>query len=120
MRKSGGSIVNCMSECSRVAQRVRTPHHVSKAAIEMMSRCMALQLGRHNIRVNSIGPGLTETDTAAAQIAVRGRKACILPDLIKHLGLPMDTAHAALSLASDRASWISGSSLVVDGGYSSR
>jgi NAD(P)-dependent dehydrogenase (short-subunit alcohol dehydrogenase family) len=116
----GGSIITCTSVSGRVAQRMQTPYNVSKAAIEMMSKCMALELGRYNIRVNSICPGLTETDMAAPQIAARGREACVLPNPIKRLGVPMDTAYAALYLASDRASWISGSSLVVDGGYSSR
>ena len=119
-KNGGGSIITCTSVSGRVAQRMQTPYNVSKAAIEMMSKCMALELGRYNIRVNSICPGLTETDMAAPQIATRGREACILPNPIKRLGLPMDSAYAALYLASEKASWISGSSLVVDGGYSSR
>jgi NAD(P)-dependent dehydrogenase (short-subunit alcohol dehydrogenase family) len=121
MKKAGGgSIINCTSVSARVAQRMQTPYNVSKAAIEMMSKCMALELGPDNIRVNTICPGLTETDMAAPQIAARGREACIQPNPLKRLGLPLDSAYAALYLASDRASWITGSSLVVDGGYSSR
>jgi len=120
VKGGGGSIINCTSVSGRVAQRMQTPYNVSKAAVEMMSKCMALELGRYGIRVNSICPGLTETDMAAPQIAARGRAACVLPNPIQRLGSPMDTANAALYLASDRASWISGSSFVVDGGYSSR
>ena len=121
LRKAGGgTIINCTSVSGRVAQRKQTPYNVSKAAVEMMAKCMALELGPYNIRVNTICPGLTETEMAAGQIAARGRDACVQPNAIKRLGLPADTAEAALYLASERASWVSGTSLVVDGGYSSR
>jgi NAD(P)-dependent dehydrogenase (short-subunit alcohol dehydrogenase family) len=119
-RTGGGVIINCTSVSGRVAQRMQTPYNVSKAAVEMMSKCMALELGKYNIRVNSICPSLTDTDLAAAQIAARGREACAQAHPIQRLGKPMDIAYAALYLASDRASWVSGNSLSVDGGYSSR
>jgi len=119
-KAGGGIIINCTSVSGRMAQRRQTPYNVSKAAVEMMAKCMALELGPYNIKVNTICPGLTETGMAAGQIAARGRDACVRPNAIKRLGLPMDTAQAALYLASDRAAWITGTSLVVDGGYSSR
>jgi NAD(P)-dependent dehydrogenase (short-subunit alcohol dehydrogenase family) len=121
MKKIGGGvIINCTSVSGRVAQRMQTPYNVSKAAVEMMSKCMALELGKYNIRVNSICPSLTDTDMAAAQIAARGREACAQSHPIQRLGEPQDMAYAALYLASNRASWVSGNSLSVDGGYSSR
>ena len=121
MKKIGGGvIINCTSVSGRVAQRMQTPYNVSKAAVEMMSKCMALELGKYHIRVNSICPSLTDTDMAAAQIAARGREACAQTHPLQRLGEPQDIAYAALYLASDRASWVSGNSLSVDGGYSSR
>jgi NAD(P)-dependent dehydrogenase (short-subunit alcohol dehydrogenase family) len=121
MKKIGGGIIlNCTSVSGRVAQRMQTPYNVSKAAVEMMSKCMALELGKYHIRVNSICPSLTDTDMAAPQIAARGREACAQTHPLQRLGEPMDIAYAALYLVSDRASWVSGNSLSVDGGYSSR
>ncbi len=121
LKKGGGGVIISVSSVSgRVAQRMQTPYNVSKAAVEMMSKCMALELGKYSIRVNTICPSLTDTDMAAEQIARRGREACAQQHPIQRLGTPADIAHAALYLASDRASWVSGESLSVDGGYSSR
>ncbi len=119
-RNGGGVIISCTSVSGRVAQRMQTPYNVSKAAVEMLCKCMALELGKYNIRVNTICPGLTDTDMAAGQIAARGREACAQQHPIARLGTPADIAAAALYLASDRASWISGNSLTIDGGYASR
>jgi len=119
-RNGGGLILNCTSVSGRVAQRMQTPYNTSKAAIEMMSKCMALELGPYKIRVNTICPSLTETDMTAKVIATRGRETMENFHPLRRLGQPRDIAYAALYLASDRASWVSGNSLSVDGGYSSR
>jgi NAD(P)-dependent dehydrogenase (short-subunit alcohol dehydrogenase family) len=117
MKKNGGGvIINCSSVSGRVPQRMQSPYNVSKAAIEMLSKCMTLELGPSQIRVNSICPNLTETDMAAAAIAKNGREKYEQSTPLRRLGQPDDTAYAALYLASDRASWISGNSLFVDGG----
>ena len=119
-QNGGGVILNCSSVSGRVAQRMQAPYNVSKAAIEMMSKCMALELGPYKIRVNTICPNLTETDMAAKAIATHGREKIESAYPLRRLGQPDDTAYAALYLASDRASWVSGNSLFVDGGTSCR
>jgi NAD(P)-dependent dehydrogenase (short-subunit alcohol dehydrogenase family) len=119
-RNGGGVILNCSSVSGRVAQRMQGPYNVSKAAIEMMSKCMALELGPYKIRVNTICPNLTETDMAAGAIAKHGREKIESGYPLRRLGQASDTANAALYLASDRASWVSGNSLFVDGGSSCR
>jgi NAD(P)-dependent dehydrogenase (short-subunit alcohol dehydrogenase family) len=115
-KNGGGVILNCSSVSGRVPQRMQSPYNVSKAAIEMLSKIMTLELGPSQIRVNSICPNLTETDMAAGHIAKNGRERYELSTPLRRIGKPEDTAYAALYLASDKAAWISGNSLFVDGG----
>jgi len=119
-KAGGGVIINCSSVSGRVAQRMQSPYNVSKAAIEMMSKCMALELGPSKIRVNTICPNMTETDMAAPALANKGRETYVNAYPLRRLGQPDDIAQAALYLASDRSSWVSGNSLFVDGGSSCR
>jgi NAD(P)-dependent dehydrogenase (short-subunit alcohol dehydrogenase family) len=112
----GGVIINCSSVSGRVAQRLQAPYNVSKAAIEMMSKCMSLELGPSKIRINTICPNMTETDMAAGSLAKKGREKYEGSYPLRRLGQPEDIAEAALYLASNRSSWVSGTSLFVDGG----
>lgn len=116
LKRDGGVILNVTSVSAHLAQRMQMPYNVSKAAVEMLSKCMALELGPSNIRVNTICPSMTETDMAAGAIESRGREAIGQEHPLRRMGQPMDSAQAALYLASDRASWVSGNSLFVDGG----
>ena len=115
-KNGGGVILNCSSVSGRVAQRMQAPYNVSKAAIEMMSKCMALELGPSKIRINTICPNMTETDMAAGSIARNGREKYENSFPLRRLGTSEDIANAALYLASERSSWVSGTSLFVDGG----
>ena len=117
--QSGGVILNVTSVSAHLAQRLQMPYNVSKAAVEMLSKCMALELGPSNVRVNTICPSMTDTDMTATAVATKGREAIGNDHPIRRMGQPMDSAQAALYLASDRASWVSGNSLFVDGGYTS-
>jgi meso-butanediol dehydrogenase/(S,S)-butanediol dehydrogenase/diacetyl reductase len=83
---------------------------------------MAIDHGHENIRVNAICPGFVETDLTAAVIrqapdpaAVRRERTAVHP--IGRLGKPEDIAGAAIYLASDESSWVTGTVLPVDGGY---
>jgi NAD(P)-dependent dehydrogenase (short-subunit alcohol dehydrogenase family) len=116
-KTGGGVIINCSSVSGRVAQRMQAPYNSSKAAMEMMSKCMALELGPSNIRINTICPNMTETDMAAPKIELK-RAIYESTYPLRRLGQPEDIAQAALYLASDRSSWVSGTSLFVDGGTS--
>ena len=119
LKQNGGVILNVTSVSAHLAQRLQMPYNVSKAAVEMLSKCMALELGPSNVRVNTICPSMTETDMAALAIATKGREAIGNDHPLRRMGQPMDSAQAALYLASDRASWVSGNSLFVDGGITS-
>jgi NAD(P)-dependent dehydrogenase (short-subunit alcohol dehydrogenase family) len=120
MKERGGVIINCTSVSGRVPQRGQAPYNVSKAAVEMMSKCMALELGKYRIRVNTICPSMTDTEMAAPYLVGASRQATADAHPIQRIGTPEEMAQAALYLASDAASWISGNSLHVDGGYSCR
>ena len=117
LTQSGGVILNVTSVSAHLAQRLQMPYNVSKAAVEMLSKCMALELGPSGVRVNTICPSMTDTDMATGAIARKGREAIAQEHPIRRMGEPLDCAQAALYLASDRASWVSGNSLFVDGGY---
>ncbi|MDQ1430122.1 MAG: hypothetical protein QOF40_724, partial [Actinomycetota bacterium] len=90
-------------------------YNISKAADFQLARNLAQELGPDNIRVNCIAPGLVKTDFARALWEPAGDVvAAGLP--LRRLGEPEDIAHAARFLAGPGASWITGHTLVVDGG----
>jgi NAD(P)-dependent dehydrogenase (short-subunit alcohol dehydrogenase family) len=114
-RGHGGSIVN-ISSIEGVQPAVGHSHYAtSKAAVLMHTRAAALELGRHGIRVNAIAPGLIDRDgleSAWPEGVARWRVACPL----ERLGTAEDVADAVLFLTSRASRWISGATLVVDGG----
>ncbi len=120
MKAKGGVIINCTSVSGRVPQRGQAPYNTSKAAVEMMSKCMALELGKYNIRVNTFCPSMTDTEMAAPYLVGASRQGTADAHPIRRIGTALEMAQAALYLASDAASWVSGNSLHVDGGYSVR
>jgi len=113
----GGSILNVSS---LVAQRPfwnMAHYNASKAAVSALTQSMALELGVHGIRVNEICPASVETDINRATLqdpTNRRRRQEIIP--LSRIGQPADLAGAAVFLCSDEASWLTGVSLVTDGG----
>jgi len=124
MRKQGGgSIINIGSISSFVAQPAFVPYNTSKGAILQMTRCMALDLGHDNIRVNAICPGFIDTPATANHAKKLGiTKESLVKDAITKHALPrigtcLDVAHGVVFLASQESNFITGSSLMIDGGY---
>ena len=123
MRKvGGGSIINVASTLGVVGARNRAAYASSKGAVVLLTKSMAIDHGHENIRVNAICPGFVETDLTAAVIgqapdpaAVRRERTAAHP--IGRLGRPEDIACAAVYLASDESSWVTGAVWPVDGGY---
>lgn len=121
LKKTKGAIVNFGSISSRVAQTGRWVYPVSKAAILQLTRNQAMDLAPHGIRVNAVSPGWTwsnimdqltggnreKTDSVAAPFHLLGR-----------VGNPEEVAASVLFLCSDEASFITGTDIRVDGGYS--
>ncbi len=113
-----GAIVNIGSAASRKADPEHAAYAASKAAVVAFSRVLALELGPHGIRVNAILPGATETpmfEAASAKVAGL-RQDIVARTVIGRLARVEDQANAALFLASDLASHITGEYLVVSGG----
>ncbi len=93
-------------------------YNASKGAVRMLTKALAVELGRHAIRVNSICPGVTETPLTAAGLSDPARRGWFINQIpLGRLGRPEDIAGAALFLASDDSAWVTGADLVVDGGY---
>jgi NAD(P)-dependent dehydrogenase (short-subunit alcohol dehydrogenase family) len=120
MKKSGGgSIVNMSSVSGFVGQEfVHMGYNGAKAAIRMMTKTAAVQYGRDGIRVNSVHPGLMppmRTSVTAADPKLREKMIESIP--LGRAGRVEEAAYAILFLASDEASFITGTELVVDGGY---
>jgi dihydroanticapsin dehydrogenase len=127
-KAGGGSIVNLGSISSFIAQPHFVTYNTTKAAILGMTRCMALDLAPHHIRVNSICPGVVWTQVVERQAKAMGldrAAADVHPQwagaqIIQRCADPREIAQAILFLASDEASFITGAHLMVDGGYTAR
>jgi len=118
-RNGGGSIINISSTLGEQVIPACTAYCASKAALNMMGQSMALDYAAKNIRVNTISPGVVDTPIHAARKiddvdAWQKQMASMHP--IGRIGQPIDVASAALFLASDDATWITGANLQVDGG----
>lgn len=117
---SGGSIVAISSISSRVGARGLAAYCASKGALESAIRAMALELAPRNIRINAVAPGIIETQMydGLKEIVNTGNfEAELKKRQIKGLGNPVDVANAAAFLLSDASKFITGTSVVVDGGY---
>ena len=111
----GGSIVNVTSGVAMRGMPARTHYISSKAGLIGLTRALCKEVGRRGIRVNAVAPGIIETDqTAGLDDAGRARYAGLAA--LNRLGEPDEIADACLYLASDRASFISGVTVNVDGG----
>jgi NAD(P)-dependent dehydrogenase (short-subunit alcohol dehydrogenase family) len=127
MKKQGsGSIINNGSIAGRVAGYSSSlVYGAAKAAVIHLSRCVAMELGESGVRVNSVSPGLIATGIFAKALGLSIEAAEKTPQVVRDLGksaqpipragLPEDVAQAAVFLASDESSFISGHDLVIDG-----
>jgi NAD(P)-dependent dehydrogenase (short-subunit alcohol dehydrogenase family) len=112
---SAGAIVNIGSGCNKVPFPNLSSYSVSKAGIDMLTRAAAVELGPLGIRVNCVGPGAIDTERTRRETAdFVGKWAKLTP--LKRIGKPEDVAEAVTFLLSDKASFINGQTLWVDGG----
>ncbi len=116
-REAAGSIINVASVAGLMGAPLQGIYAMTKAAVISMTKTLAVELGPSKIRVNAIAPGLVDTRLAAAMVNN--------PDIVKHVvertplgryAMPVEIAGAALYLASDAAGFVTGHTLVVDGG----
>ena len=115
MQQHGGSVINISSVGAMSADGFIGYYNVTKAAVLHLTRQLAFELGPQ-VRVNAIAPGLVKTDFARALWEGPGGDMVTKRLPLKRLGEPEDIAGAAVFLASDAASWVTGTTIVVDGG----
>ena len=113
----GGSIVNISSGAAKIPMPGNAEYSVSKTGVWMLTRVLALELAPHNIRVNTVAPGVIDTPMAMALSQDEARRAAFerfVP--LGRLGEAEDIAEASLFLLSDQSSYITGQILHPDGG----
>ncbi|XP_054152850.1 3-oxoacyl-[acyl-carrier-protein] reductase FabG-like, partial [Oppia nitens] len=117
LNKTNGTIISISSIASLMPVKTGLAYSVSKSAIDMMTRVLALELGP-NIRVNTINPGLIDTPILSGdpKIVDQLKKLVISRTPLHRIGQPLDIAEACVWLASRSASFITGTNLVIDGG----
>lgn len=119
-RQGGGAIVNVSSISAWVAQPNRWTYNMAKGAVAQLTRCAALDLAPHGIRVNSVSPGwiwTREVDKAAGGERAKWDPVWGQFHMLGRMGHPVEIAGPVLFLLSDDASFITGTDLPVDGGY---
>jgi NAD(P)-dependent dehydrogenase (short-subunit alcohol dehydrogenase family) len=119
-RARGGSIVNISSIMGFVGGEGGHPaYHASKGAVRIFTKAMAVQYGPEGIRVNSVHPGfMPPMRTSHPDASMREEQVRQTP--LRRIGSPIEVAYGVLFLASDEASFITGTELVIDGGFIAR
>lgn len=109
-KKISGKIINISSISGNRPYPNRVAHSAAKAALNMLTQSMALELAQYGIRVNGIAPGMTSyEDTPVVEN---------LSIPLRRVGIPLDHAQAAVFLVSEESSWMTGQMIIVDGGQS--
>ncbi len=111
-----GVIINIASINAIVPAEGMSAYCTAKAGVAMLTRCAAMELGPHGVRVVGIGPGFIETPMTQYARAIPAVQDAYLESIpLGRVGAPRDIADAAVFLASDEASWVSGTTIYVDG-----
>lgn len=119
VRQGGGSIINVGSVSGKIAYEVlpAVAHSAAKGGVIAMTKQLAMEGGPHNIRVNSISPGLVITPSTERRMAdPKWANAMLRKIMLGRTGVPADVIPGAVYLASDEATWVTGSDLAIDGG----
>jgi len=119
----GGSIVNIASVSSFIAQPRFVPYNSSKGALLQLTRCMALDMAPHNIRVNCICPGYVRTEGTVKHMELNNmseeeyNREGSATNFQNRVAKPREIAYGALFLASSESSFVTGAPLMMDGGW---
>lgn len=115
MMGNGSSIINISSNLATVGMRGKTHYSASKAGVIGLSRSLCKEVGKQGIRVNVVSPGIIETEQIG-DLTPEQRTRYAYLSALGRLGQPEEVASAVVFLASDLASFITGSTLAIDGG----
>lgn len=117
MARGGGRIINVGSMWGRMGVPQYTAYCVSKAGVDALTRCLAVEWARHGIRVNCLAPGYIRTDFSIEAVADERIRALILSKIpLRRLGEPEEVGPLAVYLASPAAEFMTGQVIYLDGG----
>lgn len=117
--KVAGRIINISSVHEELPMPQNVPYVCAKGGVRMLTRTVALELAPYNITINNIAPGAIETPIDADVFANQERYKALLAEIPMHrLGQPVEVGDLAVYLASDYASYITGTTFTIDGGLS--
>jgi NAD(P)-dependent dehydrogenase (short-subunit alcohol dehydrogenase family) len=119
LKQGGGVIVNCGSSHSHVGKRGVTAYAAAKGGVKLLTQTLGIEYGAKGIRVNAVCPGYIDTPLLS-HIPEDAKEKLVALHPMGRLGRAEEVANAVLFLASDEASFVSGSSLMVDGGYTAQ
>ena len=120
-KKAGGSIINMSSQLGRVGAPIRSVYNMTKFGVEGLTRGMALELGKYNIRVNSVCPTFVETPMVKAFFKDKKFKQQMLDNIpLGRAAQENDVSTAVAFLAADSSNSTTGTSLMVDGGWTAK
>jgi len=122
IKQKGGTIINMSSQAGFAALPTESVYCMTKAAIVHLTKCLAVEWGKHNIRVNAVAPTFIYTPGTEGALADPAFKADVIERIaaLHRIGEPMEVAGAVVFLASPAASLITGHTIVIDGGWTAR
>jgi NAD(P)-dependent dehydrogenase (short-subunit alcohol dehydrogenase family) len=121
IRQKYGRIVNLGSQAGFVALPTESVYCMTKAAISHLTKCLAVEWARHNITVNAVAPTFIRTPGTAECLANDAFRADVLSRIpLGRIGEPMEVAAAVVYLASPAAALVTGTTLLIDGGWTAR
>jgi len=113
---AGSSIINTASIAGIKGQKLVAAYSASKSSVLALTKTAATEFGKKNIRVNAIAPGVIDTNMVADWKKTKKWPVLSTANALRRIGRPEEIAHAVLFLASDESSFITGETLVIDGG----
>jgi NAD(P)-dependent dehydrogenase (short-subunit alcohol dehydrogenase family) len=122
IRQRSGRIINLSSQAAFVALPTESVYCMTKAAISHLTKCLAIEWGKHNITVNAVAPTFIRTPGTESALADPAFRSDVIERIaaLHRIGEPMDVAGAVVFLASSAASLITGDTILIDGGWTAR
>jgi NAD(P)-dependent dehydrogenase (short-subunit alcohol dehydrogenase family) len=117
IQREYGKIINMASDAAKVGEPRQAVYAGAKGAIVSFTKSIAKEMGRYGINANAVCPSMTKTDAVRQMLSEDFEKKVVKAYPMRRLGEPEDIAHLVVFLASDRASWITGQAISVNGGY---
>jgi NAD(P)-dependent dehydrogenase (short-subunit alcohol dehydrogenase family) len=122
IRQNGGCIINMGSQAGFAALPTESIYCMTKAGISHLTKCLAVEWGKYNIRVNAVAPTFIHTPGTAPALSDPEFRADVIERIaaLHRIGEPIEVAGAVVFLASPAASLITGHTLLIDGGWTAR